>query len=244
MKGKIYIIGIGPGDKQNMSLRAINAIKKSNIIIGYKNYINLLGDLIKNKKVISSGMREEISRCQITLKLASSGKNVSLISSGDPGIYGMAGIMLEIAKKSDNKIDIEIIPGITSASTSSAILGSPINNDFAVISLSNLLTPWNIIEKRIKYAAKSDFVICIYNPKSKERDWQIEKVKKILLKYRKKETPVGIVNNAQRNNQHSVITNLKNMLGHKIDMNTTIIIGNSKTFIDNNFMITPRGYTL
>lgn len=244
MKGKIYIIGIGPGNKENMSLRAIDAIKKSDVIIGYKNYINLLGDLIKNKKVISSGMREEISRCQKTLESALSGKIVSLISSGDPGIYGMAGIMLEVAGKSDEKIDIEIIPGITSASVSSAILGSPINNDFAVISLSDLLTPWNIIEKRIKSAAKSDFIICIYNPKSKERDWQIEKTKKILLKYRKKETPVGIVNNAQRKNQHSVIANLENMLTHKIDMNTTIIIGNSKTFIDNDFMITPRGYIL
>lgn len=244
MKGKIYIIGIGPGDKENMSLRALDAIKKSDVIIGYKNYINLLSDLVKNKNVISSGMREEVSRCQKTLELASSGKIVSLISSGDPGIYGMAGIMLEVAGKSNKKIDIEIIPGITSASASSAILGSPINNDFAVISLSDLLTPWNVIEKRIKFAAKSDFVICIYNPKSKERDWQIKKTKKILLKYRKKDTPVGIVNNAQRKNQHSVITTLENMLNQKIDMNTTIVIGNSKTYIDNNFMITPRGYIL
>ena len=236
------MVGIGPGSLEHLSTRAIEVLKESDCIVGYKTYINLITDLIKGKELIASGMRAEIERAAAALEKAVSGKVVSVISSGDPGVYGMAGLVLEVAKKGNQKIPIEIVPGISSANAAAALLGSPLMHDHVVISLSDLLTPWDLIEKRLSLAAEGDFVIALYNPKSSERKWQIEKTVEILLKHKSPDTPVGIVKNAMREGQSIMITRLDEMLTHPIDMTTIVIIGNSTTFVYDDYMVTRRGY--
>ncbi|SHH36401.1 cobalt-precorrin 3 C17-methyltransferase [Caloranaerobacter azorensis DSM 13643] len=243
-KGKIYVVGIGPGNMEHMSLMALKAIEKSQVVIGYKTYINLIKDLLKDKEVIDSSMKKEIERCNLTIDEAEKGRIVSIVSSGDPGIYGMAGIILELINKRKSEIDVEIVPGISAANAAAASLGSPLMHDFAVISLSNLLTDWEIIKKRIECAAAGDFIISLYNPKSKRRVNQIAESRDIILKYRKPSTPVGIVKNAKRTGEKVIITDLENMLNYEIDMFTIIIVGNSNTYIENGKMITPRGYNI
>ncbi|MCP4129966.1 MAG: precorrin-3B C(17)-methyltransferase [bacterium] len=244
MKGKIYVVGIGPGNKEHISLRAAEIIEEVDVVIGYKTYIDLLKDVFSIKKLISSGMKKEVERCREALEIAEAGNSVALISSGDAGIYGMAGIMLEVVHKDQSAVPVEVIPGITSSSAAASILGAPLMHDFAVVSLSDLLTDWDVIKKRLDAAAQSDFVLCLYNPKSNTRETQIETAREILLRYKNGATPVGIVKNAMRDNERVVITNLDEMLSHPIDMTTVIIIGNSKTYIANKRMITPRGYVL
>ncbi|QIB26435.1 precorrin-3B C(17)-methyltransferase [Caloranaerobacter azorensis] len=243
-KGKIYVVGIGPGNMEYMSLMALKAIEKSQVVIGYKTYINLIKDLLKDKEVIDSSMKKEIERCNLTIDEAEKGRIVSIVSSGDPGIYGMAGIILELINKRESEIDVEIVPGISAANAAAASLGSPLMHDFAVISLSNLLTDWEIIKKRIECAAAGDFIISLYNPKSKRRVNQIAESRDIILKYRKPFTPVGIVKNAKRTGEKVIITDLENMLNYEIDMFTIVIVGNSNTYIENGKMITPRGYNI
>lgn len=241
---KIFVIGIGPGEESYMTPAAKEAILSSDVVIGYKTYIDLIPHLIENKKVIDSGMKKEIERCNLALDLAEEGATVSLISSGDPGIYGMAGAMLEVKGQRNSGVTIEVIPGVTAVSAAAAVLGAPLMHDFTVISLSDLLTDWEVIKKRLHLAAEGDFVIALYNPKSKGRVTQIEEAREILLKYRKKETPVGIVRNAKREGEAHIITTLDEMLQHPIDMLTVVIIGNSNTFIEGDKIITPRGYAL
>jgi len=236
------VVGIGPGNLEYLSNRAIEVLKSSDCIVGYKIYINLIADLVKGKDVIASGMRKEIDRAADAIDKAASGKVVSVISSGDPGVYGMAGLVLEVAKKRNLNIPIEVIPGIPSENAAAALLGAPLMHDHVVISLSDLLTPWELIEKRIRLAAEGDFVIALYNPKSSERKWQIEKTVEILLTHKSPDTPVGIVKSATREDQSIVITSLSEMLTHPIDMTTIIIIGNSTTFVYGDYMITKRGY--
>lgn len=243
-KGKIYVVGIGPGNREHMSLRAIEAIQCADIIIGYKTYIDLIRDLTAGKEVIDSGMRKEVERCNLTLDKAIEGHQVAIISSGDAGVYGMAGIMLEIKYERNSDIEIEVVPGITAASAASSALGAPIMHDFAVISLSDLLTDWGLIRKRLEYAAMGDFIIALYNPKSMGRVHQIEEAREIFLKYKPKSTPVGIVKNAKRKDEEVVVTDLENMLNHDIDMLTVVIIGNINTYIKDGKMITPRGYKI
>lgn len=238
--GKIYVVGIGPGNKENMTFRAYETLKKSDIIIGYKTYISLVEDLFPEKLLIKSFMKKEIERCEETLKLAEEGKVVSLISSGDPGVYGMAGLMFEVAKNSN--IEIEVIPGVTSSNASASLGGAPIVHDSVNISLSNLLTDWEIIKKRIDLASQGDFVITLYNPKSKGREFLINEARDIMLKYKSKRTPVLIAKNVGRNGENIIITTLEEMLDYEIDMFSTIIIGNSNSFILKNKIITPRGY--
>jgi precorrin-3B C17-methyltransferase len=244
MNGKIYIVGTGPGAKEHMSLRAIEALKESDVIVGYKTYIDLLSGIIEGKTVISSGMRRETERCSQVIGLAAEGKTVSLISSGDPGVYGMAGILLEMLHQSQHQIAVEIVPGITSALSSASLAGAPLMNDFAVISLSDLMTPWEVIENRIDKAAQGDFVMCIYNPKSAERVKHIENCAQIVSKYRKPDTPVAIVRDAMREGADVTLTTLAEITLQEIDMTTTVIIGNSQTFVSCGKMITPRGYTI
>ncbi|KNY28007.1 precorrin-3B C(17)-methyltransferase [Pseudobacteroides cellulosolvens] len=241
---RIYVVGIGPGNMEDMTDRAEKAIQDADVIVGYYTYIKLIKDYFPHKEFIESGMTKEVERCELVMKLAGEGKNVALISSGDSGIYGMAGIMLELMNKSKSQIPVEVIPGITAASSAASILGAPIMHDFAVISLSDLMTPLELIYKRLECAAEGDFVICIYNPKSKTRCDYIIKARDIILKYSKESTPVGIVRNAGRENEEYNITDLKNMLDYKIDMFTVIIIGNSSTYIENGKIITPRGYKI
>ena len=251
-KQKVYAVGIGPGDLEHMTIKAYEAIKKSEVIVGYKTYIKLIEPLIKNKEVISLGMKREVDRCKKALEYASKGKTVSIVSSGDVGIYGMAGILLEIANKDGylDKIDIEVVPGVTASSASASSLGAPIMHDYISISLSDLLTDWDLIQKRLHCAGEGDFVVCIYNPKSKGRKEHIKKSRDILLKYKEKNTKVGIVKNAKRDGESLQITTLEDMLNYEIDMFTTIIIGNSMTYkimdeLNNKErLITPRGYNL
>mgnify|MGYP001164007460 CR=1 FL=1 len=229
-----------------MSLKAHEVIKQSEVIVGYKTYLALIANLTAGKTVISTGMTQEIERVKIAINLAQKGKKVSLVSSGDPGVYGMAGLALElIGQKGGNNIKIEVIPGITAATSCASILGAPLMHDFAVISLSNLLTDMKLIEKRVKLAAKADLVIVFYNPRSKKRIDPLRRAWQILLEHKPATTPVGIVRNAGRENPKVIITTLKKMLLVKgIDMLTTIIIGNSKTYLKNKHLITPRGYKL
>ncbi|KXG78906.1 precorrin-3B C(17)-methyltransferase [Thermotalea metallivorans] len=241
-KGRIYVVGLGPGNREYMSMRAIRAIEDAEVVIGYKTYIDLIRDLLAGKEVIDSGMRKEVERCHLTLDKALEGKKVALVSSGDAGVYGMAGIMLEIKDERDEDIDIEIVPGITAASAASAVLGAPMMHDFAVISLSDLLTDWELIKKRLTCAAMGDFVVALYNPKSMGRVHQIEEAREIMMKYKGKDTPVGIVKNAKRQGEEVIITDLEHMLDYAIDMLTVVVIGNAHTYVKNGKMITPRGY--
>lgn len=252
----LYIVGTGPGSIEHITPYAQNAIRRSDIIVGYGTYLELIKDLIKDKKVVSTGMTQEIDRCKKAVELALSGKTVSVISGGDPGIYAMAGLVFEILKdrnvlsvmrneiKGSNasRIAVRVIPGISALNACAARLGAPLMHDFAVISLSDRLTSWELIEKRLTAAAMSDFVTVLYNPKSMGRPDHINKARAIFLRHRSAETPVGIVKSAMRENENVIITNLRDMLNYNIDMQTTVIIGNSQTIIWNNLMITPRGY--
>lgn len=237
--GKIYVVGLGPGNKENMTFRAYDVLKNSDIIIGYKTYIDLIEDMFKDKKIIKSYMKKEVARCEETLKLALEGNIVSLVSSGDAGVYGMAGLMLEIA---NGQVEVEIIPGITSANASASLGGAPIVHDSVNISLSNLLTDWELIKKRIDLASQGDFVITLYNPKSSGRPELINEARDIMLKHKRKDTPVLIARNVGREGENYDITTLDKMLDYEINMFSTVIIGNSKTKVLNNKMITPRGY--
>lgn len=241
---KIYVVGIGPGDIEEMTPRARKAIEAADIIIGYSTYVELIHEHFKDKVFINSGMKKEVERCQMVLEKAQNGQSVALISSGDSGVYGMAGVMLEVLGRAKSNIEVEIIPGVTAASAAAALLGAPLMHDFAVISLSDCLTPWKQIELRLTMAAEGDFVVCLYNPKSKSRTEFINIAREIMLKSKKPMTPVGIVRNAGRIEEQVVITTLSDMLSHEIDMFTTVIIGNSNTYVENGRIITPRGYLL
>ena len=238
--GKIYVVGIGPGKKGDMTFRAYEAMEKSDVIVGYKTYTDLVKEYYPDKEIVSSSMMKEVDRCTDVLKMAKDGKNVALISSGDAGVYGMAGIMLEIA---DDEIEVEVIPGVTATNAAAAITGAPVMHDYVTISLSNLLTDWELIKKRLELAAQGDFVVSIYNPKSRGRVTQIEEAQKIMLKYKLKMTPVAIVRNAGRENEEYIVTTLEEMTKNEIDMLTIVIIGNSNTYVKNGKIITPRGYS-
>jgi precorrin-3B C17-methyltransferase len=242
--GKIYVVGIGPGSREHMSVRACEVIEAADIVVGYITYIRILKKYFSLKEVFSSGMKKEADRCRKALEFAKEGMNVALVSSGDSGVYGMAGIMLEIIAQEKSGIETEVIPGITSATASASLLGAPIMHDHAVISLSDLLTDWELIKKRIEFAASADFVICLYNPKSRSRTSQLDEARAIMLRYKSGKTPVGIVRDAMRDDEKVLITDLDGMMDFEVDMTTTIIIGNSRTFVSGNRMITPRGYLL
>jgi precorrin-3B C17-methyltransferase len=226
--------------------RANNAIREADAVVGYDTYLALIAELIGDKAVVGTGMMQEIDRCQAAVDLAVPGKTVAVVSSGDPGIYGMAGLVLELAMKlaADSRPEVEVIPGISAVGAAAAVLGAPLMHDFAVISLSDLLTPWVLIQKRAEMAAIGDFVIALYNPRSTKRVQQIERVREILLQHRSAATPVGIVRQASRNGQQAVISDLENFTKEAIDMFSLVIIGNSQTYVKDGRMITPRGYQL
>ncbi|TCS77251.1 precorrin-3B C(17)-methyltransferase [Pectinatus cerevisiiphilus] len=244
--GKITVIGIGPGSLDDMTLRAHKAIEKADTIAGYNTYIKLIEPLLAGKKIIGTGMMQEIDRCTMALAEACKGHDVAVVSSGDAGVYGMAGLVLELLlqKPAEERPQVAIIPGVSAVNAAAAILGAPLMHDFAVISLSDLLTPWDLIKKRAAFAAQGDFVIALYNPKSRKRVEHIEEIREILLKYKPANTPVGIVRGATRNNESVVISDLANFTKEEIDMFSLVIIGNSNTYSKNNLMITPRGYKL
>jgi precorrin-3B C17-methyltransferase len=214
-------------------------------VVGYLTYVKLVHSLIKPEAAVMSGrMGREVERAKVAVKEAMENKHVVVISSGDAGVYGMAGVVLEVAALENAKVPIEIVPGVTAATAAASKLGAPLVGDFAVISLSDLLTPWSTIEKRLEAAAEADFVIVLYNPQSPGRTEPLTKAHKILLRYRSAETPVGIVRYAGRDGEETTITTLKAMVDAEIDMATTVILGNSTTRVVNGRMVTPRGYHL
>jgi len=248
LTGKLYIVGVGPGHHDHMTFRAKEVIAESDTIVGYETYVNLVQDLLESKTVYRYAMTQEVERAHQCIDLAKSGKIVSLVSSGDPGIYGMAGLIYETLAETGwdpkNGLQVEIIPGVSALNSCASIIGSPLMTDFAVVSMSDLLVPWEIIEKRVKSAAHGDFVIVIYNPASKKRIHQLQDTRKILLKYRKPTTPVAIIKGAFRDSETIVMTNLENLPNHsdQLGMITTVIIGNSSTYTYKDLMINPRGY--
>jgi precorrin-3B C17-methyltransferase len=240
--GMIFVVGTGPGSKDYLTPTALESINRSDTIIGYSTYLELLDGCLDGKKIISSAMMQEVQRCILAFEEAERGSVVSMISGGDPGIYAMAGLLYEIAVERDSAIEIKVIPGLAALNSCAARLGAPLMHDFVAISLSDLLTPWETIERRLHAAASADFVIVLYNPKSKRRTENIVNARQIILDYRHTTTPVGIVTAATRENEHVVVTDLEGMLEAEIGMQSTVIIGNSTTFTWRGKMITPRGY--
>lgn len=240
---KLYIIGTGPGSSKNMTGAAMDAIRESEVIVGYDKYIELIKEQINDKEIYTSPMKSEKERCMKAVEYALSGRTTAVISSGDAGIYGMAGLVYEIAEKY-RELEIKVIPGITASVSAAAVLGAPLMHDFAVISLSDLLTPWEKIEKRIKCAAEADFVICLYNPGSKKRADYLKKACEYILEYKDKNTKCGWVRNIDRDGQESGICSLNELLDFKADMFTTVIIGNSATKVVDGKLVTPRGYDI
>ncbi len=242
----ISVVGTGPGGMDHLTPAASKAIVTADVIIGYRTYLDLLPELLAGKEVLSSSMMQEVDRCAKALELARSGKRVALVSGGDPGIYAMAGLVFEMAAEQESEPGkapvIEIIPGIAAINGCAARLGAPLMHDFAAVSLSDLLTPWELIEKRLEAVAMADFVVALYNPKSKKRTEHIIRAQEIFLQRRPGSTPVGIVTAATRKDEVITLTTLEAMLDADIGMQSTVIIGNTSSFVWNGYMITPRGY--
>lgn len=247
MRGTLTLVGIGPGHDEHMTPAALNAIKEADDVIGYVTYVNLVRHHLAGKQVTRTGMTEEISRARMAIDSAIAGKKVVLISSGDSGIYGMAGLVFEVLKergwKRGDAPEIKLVPGITAANSCASLVGAPLIHDTCRISLSDLLTPWPVIEKRLKNAAGGDFVTCLYNPASGRRQRQIVEAANIFKEHRPGTTPVALIKSAYRRQQDIVLSNLDHFLDFEIGMNTTVIIGSSQTFIYEGYMVTPRGHT-
>jgi precorrin-3B C17-methyltransferase len=243
--GELKVVGIGPGSPDYLCAQAREAVLEAEVVVGYKGYIALLQpDFLQGKLVISTGMKGEIERCWKAIDAAIEGKNTVVVSSGDPGIYGMAGLVLELLEERNltAQIDLEVIPGIPALSAGAALLGAPLMHDFAVISLSDLMTPFEIIEQRVRAAATSDFVLVLYNPRSRSRSWQLGRALDIIREYRSGSTPVGIARNVSRTNEQITITTVSQIDCAEVDMGSTVIIGNSRTRLIGGKMVTPRGY--
>ncbi len=241
-QGKLYIVGIGPGGTEHLTKKAEKVLLDSEYVIGNGTYLDQVAQVIKNKKIIRSGMGSEVERAKKAVVLSRE-HVVSIISGGDANVYGMAGLVFEVAEK-ELDIEIEVIPGVTALSAAASLLGAPVVSDFAVISLSDLLTPVDVIERRIKSAAEADFVIAIYNPKSRSRRDNFGKAIEIIRKYRSEDIPVGIVKNATRDSETVIATTLGRIMEYNgwIDMSTLILVGNSESRLWNDKIITPRGY--
>lgn len=238
---KIYVVGLGPGDEKYMTQAARAALMESEIIVGYDLYVELIKALIKGKTVLSTPMKQEVARCRMALEHALEGRTVAMVCSGDAGVYGMAGIVMEVAREHP-EVDIEVVSGITAAVSSAAVLGAPLIHDFAIISLSDLLTPWEKIEKRLRLAAEADFVICLYNPSSMKRKDYLRKACGIILEHQSPKTECGYVRNIGREGESAVLCRLEDLREASVDMFTTVIIGNSQTKQLNGRLVTPRGY--
>ena len=243
MKNKISVVGIGPGDRRDMTLAAVETLQQADIVVGYKYYVPFVRDLLKKDAiVIENGMKQEKRRIEQAIEMLKEGNDVCVISSGDSGIYGMASLVYEMNEEMKAGAEIEVIPGISAFQKAAALLGAPMGHDFCVISLSDLLTPWLLIEKRIKGAASADFVTAIYNPKSVGRYWQLYRLKEIFLEERNGDTPVGYVRQAGREGEEVKVTTLEDFDPEEVDMFTVVVIGNSRSRILEGNIVTPRGY--
>lgn len=240
--GSLSVVGIGPGNDALLTYQARETITAADLVIGYRAYLEQIEPLLKGKSVCDYGMTEELTRAGDAVKAAKEGKNVVVVSGGDPGVYGMASPLLELASLAG--IELDIIPGVTAATAAAACLGAPLSHDFAVISLSDRLTPWQLICKRLEAATVADFIIVLYNPASQSRVNQIREAQSILLKYRPSETPVGLVKGAYRPEQKVVVSDMGHFLETPITMSTLVIVGNSQTKVVAGKIVTPRGYPL
>ncbi|MFP4084268.1 MAG: precorrin-3B C(17)-methyltransferase [Desulfonatronovibrio sp.] len=241
-QGKLFVVGIGPGNPLDRTIRAERTIRASDVVAGYDRYIELVQDLLPGKEIISSGMTRERQRCQKAVEAALGGARVSLISSGDAGIYGMAGLALEMIQDMQVSLDIEIVPGVSAAQAGAAELGAPLMLDFACVSLSDLLVDWEEIEKRLEALAGADMVTVLYNPKSRKRTFQITRTAQIFMNHRSGQTLVGIARSASQPDQSIILTDLGHMLEAEMDMRTVVVIGNSRTKKAGPWMVTSRGY--
>lgn len=238
---KLYVVGIGPGAYEKMTIEAAEALKKSDVIIGYTVYVDLVKDHFPGKEFLTTPMKKEVDRCVLAFEEARKGKIAAMICSGDAGVYGMSGLMYEVGVNYP-EVELEIIPGVTAATGGAAVLGAPLIHDFCLISLSDLLTPWEKIEARLLAAAQADFVVCLYNPSSKKRHDYLEKACNLMMKYKSLETVCGIVGNIGRDGEAMEVMTLEKLKTTKVDMFTTVFVGNSQTKNINGKMVTPRGY--
>lgn len=238
---RLYLVGIGPGDKSFFTTQAMRALEEAEVLCGYSGYLELIQDVFPEKERITTPMTREIERCRLALQSAQSGKTTAMICSGDAGVYGMAGPCFQLLSEYKG-VEIEVVPGVTAALSGAAVLGAPLMNDFAVISLSDLLTPKEVIEKRLRAVAKADFVICLYNPSSKKRLDYLRRACDILLESRSPKTVCGWVRRIGRNGQESRILSLEQLREETVDMFTTVFVGNCTTQEQNGKMVTSRGY--
>ena len=236
--GKLYVIGIGPGGLEHMTLKAKQAIEESNIVVGYNKYIDMIKPLVEDKELFSTGMRGEEARCRKALELSKENNTVALISTGDSGIYGMAGLILQMQEDES----VEIIPGVTASSAAGSVIGAPLMHDNCNISLSDLMTPYDLIKKRVRNAADADMIISLYNPRSKGRPHYLREAIEIIKEYRELNTPVAVVRHALRDGQEYKLFTLENFDEEVVDMFSIVIVGNSQSFIKSGKFITPRGY--
>ena len=243
MKPKITVIGIGPGKASDMTAAAIDALRQAEVVVGYKYYIPFIAPMLRpDVTIIQNGMKQEQARIEKAFEIAETGKDVCVISSGDSGIYGMAPLVYEMLRDRVSDIEVEVIPGISALQKAASLLGAPIGHDFCVISLSDLMTPWSLIERRIKAAVDADFITAVYNPKSTGRYWELYRLKELFLVGRSPETPVGFVRQAGRKEEKVTVTTLREFDPEEVDMFTVVIIGNSQSYIWSNHFTTPRGY--
>ncbi len=245
--GSLSVVGIGPGAEQHTTPEALRAIAEAKIVVGYTTYIKLVKHLLEGKEIIRTGMTEEIGRARSAVERAQNGAKVALISSGDAGVYGMAGLVFQVLKdigwRRGDSPTLQIVPGITALSSCASLIGAPLVHDFCAISLSDLLTSWEVIARRIEAAAAADFVIALYNPASGRRTRQIVDAQSIVRRYRDGNTPVALVKSAYRKLESAVLTDVDHFLDYEIGMLTTVLIGSSQTFKFEGYMVTPRGYT-
>ena len=241
-QGKIFAVGIGPGGADLLTPRAHEVLMSVEVVVGYRPYLDLLGNLIDGKEIISTGMRGEVARCQSAIAKARQGRVVAVVSSGDAGIYGMAGLLLELEEKEDEPLEIEVVPGVTAANAAAAALGAPLMNDFAVLSLSDWLTPLEEIKRRVKAVAAADLVCVLYNPQSRSRRDLLPEVINEFAKVRGESTVAGTVRNAGREGEKCWLGTLAELPVADVDMVTVVLVGNSRSFIINNRMVTRRGY--
>ncbi len=237
----VYVVGIGPGAYEQMTMKAYDVLKHCDVLIGYTVYIDLIKEYFPGKRYVTTPMTQEVRRCEMAYEEALNGNHTAMICSGDAGIYGMASLMYELKPKYP-EVEIAVIPGVTAANAGAAVLGAPLNHDFAVISLSDLLTPYDLIMERVKKAAEADFAICLYNPSSKKRHDYLKKACEQILKFRSPETVCGMVRNIGREGEDMQVMTLSKLQKTEVDMFTTVYIGNSRTKQIDYKMVTPRGY--
>ena len=238
---KIYVVGIGPGAYEQMTVAAADILRKCEVIVGYTVYVDLLREHFTDKAFLTTAMRQETERCRMAFEEAQKGKLTAVVCSGDAGIYGMAGLMLELSEVYP-ETQIEVVPGVTAALGGGAVLGAPLGHDCAFISLSDLLTPWEIIEKRLLSAAEADFAVCLYNPSSRKRKDYLQKACQVMLKAKSPDTVCGLVKNIARSGEEMKVLTLRELADSPADIFVTVFIGNCDTMVIRGGMVTPRGY--